>query len=127
MKNWNDYTDKDNVDFAWGEYGDYKVGRPYKIGKDSSKTAGYVQEKYGFDEKGNNDTSCEGMQAYVVTPENNQDPKDVKQVAVVYQGSNAPGSADGNADWLGNDLKVGVATEVNHNSAYRCNNLCGWD
>lgn len=113
MKNWNDYTDKDNVDFAWGEYGDYKVGRPYKIGKDSSKTAGYVQEKYGFDEKGNNDTSCEGMQAYVVTPAKNQNPKDVKQVAVVYQGSNAPGSADGDADWFDNDLKVGAATEIN--------------
>lgn len=76
--------------------------------------AGYVQAKYGFDKKGKNDTNCEGMQAYVVTPQNNQSPKDVKQVAVVYQGSNHPGNKDGDADWFDNDLKVGTVAEINH-------------
>lgn len=111
-KNWDSYTDEDNMEFAKAEYTEHSVKAPYAIGK-NNETAGYVQQKYGFDEKGNNDTSCEGMQAYVVTPEKNQDFKDVKQVAVVYQGSNDMGTKDGNADWFGNDLKVGAATEIN--------------
>ena len=113
MKDWESYTDKDNMDFAKSEYEDFNTGEAYYVGKGNERrTAGYVQEKYGFDEKGNNDTSHEGMQAYVVTPENNQDPKDVKEVAVVYQGSNTPGSADGNVDWFVDDLPVGVMIEV---------------
>lgn len=32
VKSWNDYTDKDNVDFAKGEYDNFSVGQQYVIG-----------------------------------------------------------------------------------------------
>ncbi|MGX5378052.1 hypothetical protein ACWCL1_07410 [Ligilactobacillus sp. LYQ135] len=49
MKQWDNYTDKDRIDFAKGEYGTFDIGNPYKIGEKNNKhTAGYVQEKYVF-------------------------------------------------------------------------------
>lgn len=114
-KKWDSYTDEDNMLFAKSEYVDFNIGSPYTIGSTKqSQVAGYVQQKYGFDQKGNNDTSCEGMQAYVVTPHANQAPKDVKQVAVVYQGSNSDlKSKDGQADWINNDSELAFSIEFN--------------
>lgn len=115
MKKWDDYTDQDNVRFAKGEYGDYKVGQPYKIGKDR-RTAGYVQEKYGFDKNGNPCDSRNGEQAYVVTPENIKNPKNVQQVAVVYRGSNShfvTQPTDSIDDWVGNDAGLGTIAFIN--------------
>lgn len=64
MKKWSNYTDKDHKEFAEGEYGNFKVGRPYKIGKGKDKhTAGYVQDRFGFNENESPNTDYNGAQA----------------------------------------------------------------
>ena len=109
MKSWNQYTDKDRKEFAEAEYGSFNTGDAYTIGKGKDKrTAGYVQERFGFNKNGSPNADYNGAQAYVVTPQNHQNPKNVKEVAVVYQGSDTQfksfGEAcDTTADWGGND------------------------
>ena len=118
MKKWSNYTDKDRKEFAEGEYGNFKVGRPYKTGNGKNRqTAGYVRERYGFNKDGSPNASEDGEQAYVVTQEKPSVPKNqVKHVAVIYQGSdtdflNHP--ADSISDWADNDLPQAAATEIN--------------
>ena len=84
MKSWNEYTDKDNVEFAQGEYINQSVGNQYYIGKNKGRrTGGYVQERFGFNKNGSPNADYNGAQAYVVTPQNHQNPKNVKEVARV--------------------------------------------
>ncbi len=89
VKSWNDYTDKDNVDFAKGEYGTFDAGDPYVIGdKGNKRVAGYVRDEVGFRKDGKPHGFQAGEQAYIVSQEDLSVPKDqVKHVAVVYQGS----------------------------------------
>ena len=104
-RDWNSYTDEDNVEFAKAEYTKPSIKGPYAIGKDN-QTAGYVQERFGFNKDGSQNTDYNGAQAYDVTPQNHQNPKNVKEVAVVYQGSDTQfktDKADSTADWVGND------------------------
>ena len=105
-KFWHKYNDKDNVDFAKVEYKTFGVGDKYIIGKKGkdSRIAGYVQERFGFNKNGSPNTDYNGAQAYVVTPQNHQNPKNVKEVAVVYQGSDTKfksfdKACDSIADW----------------------------
>lgn len=116
MKKWNNYTDKDRVDFAKGEYQNFNVGDKYQIGK-NKKTAGYVRERYGFNKDGSPNASEDGEQAYVVTQEKPNVPKNqVKHVAVIYQGSDTDfldHPADSISDWADNDLPQAAATEIN--------------
>ena len=112
MKNWGKYNDENNVNFAKGEYKNFKVGHPYKIGKNNEK-AGYVQERFGFNKNGSPNADYNGAQAYVVTPQNHQNPKNVKEVAVVYQGSDtqfkkADKVYDSAVDWGGNDIPMAL-------------------
>ena len=81
MKAWNEYTDKDNVEFAQGEYIDQSVGNKYYIGKNKGRrTGGYVQERFGFNKNGSPNADYNGAQANVVT---HQNPKNVKEVAKI--------------------------------------------
>ena len=114
IKSWSTYTDEDNVNFAKGEYGNYKPGKVYYAGKNStSEPAGYVQERFGFNKNGSPNADYNGAQAYVVTPQNHQNPKNVKEVAVVYQGSDtqfkkADKVYDSAVDWGGNDIPMAL-------------------
>lgn len=116
MKKWNNYTDKDRVDFTKGEYQNFNVGDKYRIGKNKG-TAGYVRERYGFNNDGSPNASEAGEQAYVVTQEKLDVPKDkVKHVAVVYQGSDTDfigNPFDSISDWVPNDTSQAIATEIN--------------
>ena len=47
MKQWDNYTDKDNVDFAKGEYGNFDVGDPYKIGEGKDRRTALCSRRSG--------------------------------------------------------------------------------
>lgn len=118
IKQWNRYTDKDNVDFAKGEYNQFDVGDKYTIGKgDNRRTAGYVREKVGYRPDGKPHGFHAGEQAYIVSQEDMSVPKDqVKHVAVVYQGSDTnfrSSPLDTVSDWLANDVPAGTMTIAN--------------
>ena len=71
---------------------------PILLEKEKDKrTAGYVQERFGFNENGSPNTDYNGAQAYVVTPQNHQNLKNVKDVVVVYQGSDTQFKSFGEA------------------------------
>lgn len=118
MKSWNQYTDKDRMEFAQGEYTKQNVGDFYYVGEgDNQKAAGYVRERVGFDKDGNPIANHAGEQAYIVSQEDLSVPKDqVKHVAVVYQGSdgdfvNNPGDAA--SDWAVNDFFQAIGSLYN--------------
>lgn len=118
MKAWNNYTDKDNVDFAKGEYGTFDVGDPYKIGKGKDKrTVGYVRGEVGYRRTdGEPHGFNEGEQAFIVSQEDTSVPKDqVKHVAVVYRGSDTSikSPLDTFSDWAINDIPAGTMAITN--------------
>ena len=118
MKQWDKYTDEDNVDFAKGEYGTFDVGDPYKIGEGKNRrTAGYVREEVGHRADGKQHGFQAGEQAYIVSQEDMSVPKDqVKHVAVVYQGSDThiiSSPLDTASDWIANDIPAGTMAIIN--------------
>lgn len=102
---WGHLTDKERMEFARNEYGNYSVGKRWKI---HGKSVGYVQQRIGFNKDGSPNINHAGEQAYVVT--NTRNPHKATEVAVVYRGSDTDfkhSPKDVCADW-GNDIVAGI-------------------
>ncbi|BDR59437.1 hypothetical protein [Xylocopilactobacillus apicola] len=101
LEDWSKYTDKQRMQFAQQEYKDYKVGEEVKLEKGRTSLAGFVVDKV--------DNKKTGEQSYVVanSPMGTK-PTDVKEIAVLYQGSKEPGNKGWKEDWIHNNVNIGI-------------------